>query len=105
MILSLRERAAALRRTHKQSLRLSRARVVSQLKAASNERYRAYLERTLEHLDAQLRELDVGVGERGKMLITTFTEAATIATLYPALRSARRCEDTRDIYSASPKHS
>ena len=46
------------RHTRMQSLRLSRARIVGLLKAARNERYRAQLERTLEELDAQLRELE-----------------------------------------------
>jgi len=44
------------RHTRMQSLRLSRARIVSLLESARSERYRAQLERTLEHLDAQLRE-------------------------------------------------
>ena len=46
------------RQTQRQSLRLSRARIVSLLEATRSERYRAQLERTLEHLDAQLRELE-----------------------------------------------
>ena len=46
------------RHTRMQSLRLSRARIVSLLKAARNERYRAQLERTLGELDAQLRGLE-----------------------------------------------
>jgi hypothetical protein len=46
------------RHTRKQSLRLSRSRILSQIEAARNERYRDQLKRTLEHLDAQLRELE-----------------------------------------------
>ncbi len=46
------------RRTRTQSLRLSRARVVGLMKSTRSERYRAQLERTLEDLDAQLRELE-----------------------------------------------
>lgn len=42
----------------KQSLLLSRAQVLSRLKAARNPRYRAQLESALEHLDAQLRECE-----------------------------------------------
>ena len=42
----------------KQSLRLSRAQTLSRLQAATNERYRAQLQSTLDHLDAQLREFD-----------------------------------------------
>ena len=52
------------RQTRMQSLRLSRARIASLLKAARNERYRAQLERTLEDLDKQLRELEKE-GDRG----------------------------------------
>ena len=74
MISSLCDRVAALRRTHKQALLLSRARVVNQLKAARNKGYRAQRQRALEHLDAQLRELDAGVGEEGKPVIATFAE-------------------------------
>ena len=44
------------RHTRTQSLRLSRARVTGLLKTTRSERYRAQLERTLEELDAQLRE-------------------------------------------------
>ena len=45
-------------RARKQPLLLSRARIVSLLESARNERYRAQLKRTLEHLDEQLRELE-----------------------------------------------
>ena len=41
----------------KQSLLLSRSRIVSLLETARNERYRAQLQRTLEHLDAELQKL------------------------------------------------
>ena len=44
------------RHTRMQSLRLSRARLVSLRESTRSERYRAQLERTLEELDAQLRE-------------------------------------------------
>ena len=50
------------RHTRKQSLQLSRSRIRSQIEAARNERYRGQLRRTLEHLDAQLRELEVEAG-------------------------------------------
>ncbi len=46
------------RHTLTQSLRLSRARIVGLMKSTHSERYRAQLERTLEQLDAQLRELE-----------------------------------------------
>jgi hypothetical protein len=46
------------RHTRTQSLRLSRSRIVGLLEATRSERYRAQLERTLEDLDAQLRELE-----------------------------------------------
>ena len=45
------------RHTRAQSLRLSRARIVGLMDSTRSERYRAQLERTLEELDAQLREL------------------------------------------------
>jgi len=44
---------------HKQSLMLSRALVLSRLKAARDGRYRAQLQMALEQLDAQLRELSI----------------------------------------------
>jgi hypothetical protein len=46
------------RDTRTQSLRLSRARIVGLMKSTRSDRYRAQLERTLEELDAQLRELE-----------------------------------------------
>ena len=46
------------RHAREQSLRLSRSRILSLLEATKSERYRAQLERTLEHLDAQLRETE-----------------------------------------------
>ena len=46
------------RQTRKQSLQLSRSRVLSQLDAAQNERYRDQLKRTLEYLNAQLQDLE-----------------------------------------------
>jgi predicted Zn-dependent peptidase len=49
-------------RARKQSLLLSRSRIVSLLELARNERYRAQLKRTLEHLDEQLRELEKAEG-------------------------------------------
>ena len=51
------------RHTRTQSLRLSRSRIAGLLKTTRSDRYRAQLERTLEELDAQLRELEKkGVG-------------------------------------------
>jgi len=44
------------RLAQRQSLLLSRSRVVSLLEAARNERYRAQLKRTLDHLDAELEK-------------------------------------------------
>ena len=41
----------------KQSLLLSRAQVRARLSSATNENYRNQLERALQHLDAQLEEL------------------------------------------------
>jgi hypothetical protein len=41
----------------KQSLLLSRAQTLSRLEVATNERYRAQLQSTLDYLDARLREL------------------------------------------------
>ena len=46
------------RQTRKQSLLLSRSRISSLLQATRSERYRAQLQRTLDHVDAQLREFD-----------------------------------------------
>jgi len=45
------------RHTRTQSLRLSRSRIVGLMDSTRSERYRAQLGRTLEELDAQLREL------------------------------------------------
>jgi biopolymer transport protein ExbB/TolQ len=44
--------------TVRQSLLLSRVQIIERLKKATNARYRAQLERSLEHLDEQLRELE-----------------------------------------------
>jgi hypothetical protein len=46
------------RHTRMQSLRLSRARIVSLMESTRSERYRSQLERTLAELDGQLRELE-----------------------------------------------
>ena len=46
------------RQTRRQSLQLSRSHILSQLETVRNERYRGHLERTLEYLNAQLRELE-----------------------------------------------
>jgi hypothetical protein len=46
------------RHTRMQSLRLSRARIVSLMESTRSERYRAQLQRTLAELDAQSRELE-----------------------------------------------
>ncbi|PYS65817.1 MAG: hypothetical protein DMF74_02765 [Acidobacteria bacterium] len=45
----------------KQSLLLSRSQVVSRLKVATNDRYRAQLQLALDHLDERLREYDQAV--------------------------------------------
>jgi hypothetical protein len=42
------------RRARKNSLELSRSRILKDLEAARNENYRALLERTLAHLEAEL---------------------------------------------------
>jgi hypothetical protein len=44
--------------TVRQSLLLSRVQIADRLKKATNARYRAQLERSLEHLDEKLRELE-----------------------------------------------
>jgi hypothetical protein len=44
--------------TVRQSLLLSRVQIAARLKKTTNARYRAQLERSLEHLDQKLRELD-----------------------------------------------
>ena len=43
---------------HKQSLMLSRALILSRIKAARDTRYRAQLQLALDQLDEQLREFD-----------------------------------------------
>ncbi len=45
-------------RARKEGLQLSRARIVRELEAARNEGYRALLERTLAHLDAELARFE-----------------------------------------------
>jgi hypothetical protein len=45
------------RRSRQAGLLLSRAKIVKDLEAAADPRYRALLERTLAHLDAQLAEV------------------------------------------------
>jgi len=52
--LSERERE---RRSQRESLLLSRAQIVERLKRVTNARYRAQLEKSLEHLDKQLRDI------------------------------------------------
>jgi hypothetical protein len=44
-------------RTRREGLLLARVRTLASLEAAADPRYRALLERTLAHLDAQLAEL------------------------------------------------
>ena len=44
--------------TVRQSLLLSRVQIADRLKKTTNARYRAQLERSLEHLDEKLRELN-----------------------------------------------
>jgi hypothetical protein len=46
------------KRARKEGLQLSRARIIRELEAARNQRYRALLERTLAHLDAELAKLE-----------------------------------------------
>jgi hypothetical protein len=46
------------RQTRKESLQLSRSRTLGLIETTRSERYRAQLQRTLEHLEAQLRELE-----------------------------------------------
>jgi hypothetical protein len=46
------------RRTRKNSLQLSRLRILKELEAARNENYRVLLERTLAHLDAELAKFE-----------------------------------------------
>lgn len=52
--------AARERETRKQSLLLSRAKLLKDMEAATNERYRALLRRTLAHLDDELKKLGHG---------------------------------------------
>jgi hypothetical protein len=52
--LSKQERA---RQTRRESLLLSRAQIIGRLKTATNTRYRAQLEKTLQHLEEELREV------------------------------------------------
>lgn len=44
------------RQTRRESLLLSRAQIIGRLKGVTNTRYRAQLEKTLQHLDEQLQE-------------------------------------------------
>ena len=53
--------AERAKRERKQSLLLSRSQVVSRLKVATNDRYRAQLQLALDHLDERLREYDQAV--------------------------------------------
>lgn len=46
------------RQARKESLLLSRARIIRDIEAARNERYRALLERTLAHVDAELARFE-----------------------------------------------
>jgi len=45
------------KQNRKESLQLSRAQIIGRLKGVTNARYRAQLEKTLQHLDEQLQEL------------------------------------------------
>ncbi len=49
----------AAERDKREGLLLVRARTLTDLQGARDARYRALLERTLAHLDAQLAELDI----------------------------------------------
>lgn len=44
-------------RAKRESIRLARSRTASALESTSDQRYRALLERTLEHLDSELAKL------------------------------------------------
>ena len=44
------------KQNRKESLQLSRAQIIGRLKGVTNARYRAQLEKTLQHLDEQLQE-------------------------------------------------
>ena len=46
------------RQTRKNSLQLSRVRILKDLESAHNEGYRALLERTLAHLDSELARME-----------------------------------------------
>jgi len=46
------------KRSRRESISLSRARTVAALESTVDERYRALLQRTLEHLDSELAKLD-----------------------------------------------
>lgn len=46
------------RQLRRESLLLSRAQIAGRLQRATNSRYRAQLEKTLQHLDEQLGEFD-----------------------------------------------
>lgn len=43
---------------HKKSLLLSRSQILSRMRAASSSRYRAQLQSALDHVEAQLKELE-----------------------------------------------
>lgn len=51
--------AELARRTRREGLTLSRARLEAALASSRDERYRALVERSLAHVDAELAELDV----------------------------------------------
>ena len=44
--------------TRRQSLLLSRAQIIGRLKQVTNARYRAQLEKSLQHLEKELREVE-----------------------------------------------
>jgi hypothetical protein len=46
------------RQERRQSLLLSRSQIISRLRGVTNDRYRKQLTTALEHLDAQLKELE-----------------------------------------------
>jgi hypothetical protein len=50
------------RQARKSSLQLSRSRILKDLEVARNEGYRALLERTLAHLDAELKTIESSDG-------------------------------------------
>jgi hypothetical protein len=57
--------AEMARQTQREGLLLSRSRTLASLQDACDARYRALLERTLEHVEAELKKLDSEEGAGG----------------------------------------